>query len=127
MGWGNPTKQIVDELIRKRGYMKGSDTKRIPISDNVVVEELLADKGIICIEDIIDAIWRCKSNEDGFNAVKQVLWPIQLAPLKETTDKAFIKHDATGRDIKRKTTRVHKGGYLGMMGQNVNAFVSQLI
>ena len=56
-----------------------------------------------------------------------MVWPIQLAPLKETSEKANTKHDATGRDIKKKTTRVHKGGYLGMMGSDINEFVSQLI
>jgi len=97
--------------------------KRLPISDNVIVEDLLGEKGIICIEDIIDALWRCKSSHEGYQAVKDVLWPIQLAPLKETSDKANLKHDATGRVIKKKTTRVHKGGYLGMMGDSVNDFV----
>lgn len=101
--------------------------KRLPISDNVIVEELLADKGIICIEDIIDALWRCKTNQSGYQAVKDVLWPIQLSALKETSDKADIKHDATGRTIKRKTTTVAKGGYLGMMGEQINDFVGQLI
>ena len=40
---------------------------------------------------------------------------------------ANTKHDATGREIKKKTTRVQKGGYLGMMGSDINEFVSQLI
>jgi len=47
--------------------------------------------------------------------------------LKETSDKANTKHDATGREIKKKTTRVHKGGYLGFMGETINEFVAQLI
>ena len=62
VAWGQPTKRVVDDIIRKRGYLKSQDLKRIPISDNVVVEELLSEKGIICIEDIIDALWRCKHN-----------------------------------------------------------------
>ena len=90
----------------------------------MLVEELLGEKGIICIEDIIEAFWRCKSNEDGYKAVKEALWPIQLAPLNETSDRANIKHDATGREIKRKTTVVTKGGYLGNMGQRINEFVA---
>jgi hypothetical protein len=127
VGWGNPSKRTVDEVIRRRGFLKSQDLKRIPISDNVIVEELLSEKGIICIEDIIDALWRCKTDQAGYQAVKDVLWPIQLAPLKETSDKANTKHDATGKVIKKKTTRVHKGGYLGMMGNDINEFVSQLI
>jgi len=38
-----------------------------------------------------------------------------------------IKHDATGRDIKKVTTKSEKGGYLGMMGDQINEFVSKLI
>jgi hypothetical protein len=34
----------------------------MPISDNNLIEELLGAKGVICIEDIIDAFWNCKRN-----------------------------------------------------------------
>ena len=53
MGYGAPTKGILEDIVRKRGYLKDKEMKRIPISDNVVVEELLGEKGIICVEDII--------------------------------------------------------------------------
>lgn len=125
-GWGSPTKKTLEEIIRKRGYLK-KEAKRLPISDNVLVEELLGEKGIICLEDIIDAFWRCKSNEVAFKAVIDVIWPIQLASLKETSDKANTKHEATGRELKKKTTVVHKGGYLGFMGEKINDFVAQLV
>jgi len=123
-GWGAPNKVILDQVVRKRGYLKSKDAKRLAISDNVMVEELLGEHGIICVEDIIDAFWRCKSNETAFKAVKEAIWPVQLAPLVEPSDKALTKHDATGRDIKKKTTRVHKGGYLGNMGENINSFIT---
>lgn len=127
VAWGAPTKKILEEIIRKRGYLKSKEQKRVPISDNVLVEQLLGEKGIICVEDIIDAFWRCKSNEEAFKAVNAAIWPIQLAPLKETSDKANTKHDATGRDIKKTSTRVHKGGYLGFMGNSINDYVAQLV
>ena len=76
VGWGTPTKKIVDEVIRKRGYLKSKEQKRIPISDNVVIEELLGDKGLICVEDIIEAFWKCKGNEATYSAAKDALWPI---------------------------------------------------
>lgn len=123
VAWGRPTKTILDEVVRKRGYLK-KESKRVPISDNVVVEELLGSAGIICIEDIVDALWRCKSNVEGYTAVRNILWPIQLAPLKEPSDKANTTHDATGRELKKKTTKVHKGGYLGNMGDQINEFVA---
>jgi len=61
VGYGQPTKEIVDEVVRKRGYLKTVDHKRVPISDNVLIEELLGEKaGLICLEDVIDALWQCK-------------------------------------------------------------------
>jgi large subunit ribosomal protein L7e len=136
IAYGTPTKKILDDVIRKRGYLRvdaegakdGKGTaKRVPISDNVLVEKLLGEKGCICVEDLIDAFWRCKSNPDLYQAVRAVIWPIQLAPLKEDSEQANTKHDATGRTISKKTTRVVKGGYLGMMGPKINEFVEQLI
>ena len=124
--YGAPTKSILDEIIRKRGYLK-KESKREPISNNTLIEELLGEQGVICIEDIIDAFWRCSKDEATYKAVKELIWPIQLAPLKETSEKANTTHDATQRVIKKKTTAVHKGGYIGMMGEKINQFVKQLI
>ena len=76
VGYGQPSKKVLDEVIRKRGYLKTIDHKRVPISNNVLIEELLGAHGIICIEDLIDAFWNCKKNQKVYEAVKQVLWPI---------------------------------------------------
>jgi hypothetical protein len=50
-----------------------------------------------------------------------------LTPLIEPSDKANTKHDATGAEIKKKNTKVSKGGYLGLMGDKINEFVKPLI
>jgi len=127
VAYGNPTKKLVEDLIRKRGYLKTKENKRQPISDNVIIEELLGEQGLICIEDLIDAFWRCKSQPAIYKAAKDALWPIQLAPLKETSDKANVQHDAKPKVVRKVTTRVHKGGYLGYMGKEIDSFVEQLI
>lgn len=62
VGYGQPTKKVLDDAIRKRGFLKSAAHKRTPISNNVVIEELLGSHGIICIEDLIDALWNCKKN-----------------------------------------------------------------
>jgi large subunit ribosomal protein L7e len=127
VGFGYPTKQLVAELVRKRGHIKDKDGKRQPITDNNLIEELLgASAGIICLEDIIDALVNCGKNE-FFEQARQVLWPIQLAPLKEDSTKAHTKHEATGADIKKRNTKVVKGGYLGLMGEQINDFIRPLI
>lgn len=126
----------MDDVIRKRGFLKnlkkdakdGKGTEqRVPISDNVIVEEILGDKGCICVEDLIEAFWKCKSNPELYQAVRAVIWPIQLAPLKEDTEQSNTKHEANGRTLAKTKTDVVKGGYLGMMGDKINEFVSQLI
>ena len=61
---------MLDEVIRKRGYLKTQDNKRVPISDNIKIEELLGSHGVICIEDLIDAFWNCKKNQTVYEAVK---------------------------------------------------------
>jgi len=40
IAFGYPTKKIVNDLIRKRGFLKKED-KKLPITDNVLIEELL--------------------------------------------------------------------------------------
>ena len=127
VGYGLPTKKVLDDVIRKRGFLKTTAHKRTPISNNVLIEELLGSHGIICIEDVIDALWNCKKNQTSYVAVKQLLWPIQLSQLKEGIEEGTIKHDATDREIKKVSTKTGKGGYLGMMGDRVNEFVSKLI
>jgi len=42
------------------------------MSDNVLVEELLGEEtGCICVEDVIDALWRCNNNLSVYQAVKK--------------------------------------------------------
>ena len=76
VGYGQPTKKVLDDVIRKRGFLKTTSHQRTPISNNVLIEELLGDHGIICIEDLIDALWNCKKNKAAYEAVKQLIWPI---------------------------------------------------
>jgi large subunit ribosomal protein L7e len=127
VAYGTPTKKTVEELLRKRGFLR-SDSKRVPITDNVLIEELMGkETGCICLEDIIDALWRCSRDKDTYATVKKYLWPIQLTSLVETASKAELPHTATGRLVKKKTTTASKGGYLGYMGAEINNYVTALI
>ena len=124
--YGYPTKHMVNELLRKRGFIK-KEGKRFAISDNNLIEELLGQHGVICLEDIINSLVKCGQKDSHFEDVIKAIWPIQLIPLKETSDKGNTTHDATGKEIKKKTTKVSKGGYLGLMGDKINEFVKPLI
>lgn len=67
VAYGYPSKKIVNELIRKRGFLR-KDNKKEAITNNVLIEELLGNiegvpNGCICIEDIIDNILNCHKPE----------------------------------------------------------------
>jgi large subunit ribosomal protein L7e len=62
-------------LIRKRGFIK-KESKRLPITDNNLIEGLLGQYGIICLEDVIAALNRCDKADSHFDKVRDILWPI---------------------------------------------------
>jgi large subunit ribosomal protein L7e len=126
IAFGYPTKQVVNDLIRKRGFIK-KEGKRLPISDNNVIEELLGAHGIICLEDLIDSALKCSSKDSHFEEVRQILWPFQLTPLQELSDKANTKRVDNGKELKKREVKVEKGGYLGLMQESINDFVKPLI
>merc|ERR1712154_11892 len=52
VAWGVPNLKTVKELIYKRGYGK-VDHRRIPLTDNAIIEKALGKRNIICMEDLI--------------------------------------------------------------------------
>jgi len=76
IAFGYPTKAVVTTLLKKRGFIKSKEGKRVPISDNNIIEDLLGSHDIICLEDIIAALAKCGKNPEAFKAAKNVLWPI---------------------------------------------------
>ena len=39
-----------------------------------------------------------------FEKIRETMWPFQLASLKETIEDANMKHEAHGRDVRKKNT-----------------------
>ena len=83
IAYGYPTKKMVNELVRKRGFLR-KDEKKLPITNNVLIEELFTEfnkktsgMGCICIEDIIDTLNNCQKPDyfDQFDEVLTLLWP----------------------------------------------------
>jgi len=125
--YGRPEKKLIDEVLRKRGYLKTADHKRVPISDNVLIEELLGSQGVICLEDMVDAFWSCKKSQTVYEACKAVLWQIQLAPRKDTIKQGSVTREDNGREFKKQIAKVSQGGYIGMQGDKINDYVRGLI
>lgn len=75
--YGIPSKVMISDLIRRRGHGR-MDGKRIPLSDNTIIEKALEDKtdgGVICIDDMVHEL---HTVGDYFARVNSFLWTFHL-------------------------------------------------
>ncbi|RMZ81369.1 hypothetical protein DV738_g2268, partial [Chaetothyriales sp. CBS 135597] len=109
IAYGYPNLKSVRELIYKRGYGK-IDKKRIPLTDNQLIEDNLGKYGIVCIEDLIHEIFTVGPN---FKQASNFLWPFKLS-------------NPTGGFRPRKFKHYIEGGDLGNREENINALIKQM-
>ena len=109
--YGPISDRLIAELIERRGFAK-IDGKRIPLSDNTIIENALGgDTGIICLTDLVAEITNPSSDFAKANAF---LWPFRLAE----------KEDGFGR----KTLKITKGkSDVGDMGQMMNGVLKSMM
>ncbi|KAJ6818905.1 60S ribosomal protein L7-1-like [Iris pallida] len=72
--YGYPNMKNVKELIYKKGCGI-IDKHRVPLTDNIVIEQALGKYGIICLEDIVHEI---NSVGPHFKEVTSFLFPFKL-------------------------------------------------
>ena len=72
--YGKPSEGVVKDLLERRsfGTVKG---KRVPISDNVILEQELGAHNIICMEDLVHEL---VTVGDAFDAAARFLWPFSF-------------------------------------------------
>lgn len=75
IAYGYPNLKSVRELIYKRGYGKVNG-RRIPLTDNAIIEQSLGHCGIICIEDLVHEIFTVGPH---FKEANNFLWPFKLS------------------------------------------------
>ena len=109
--------------MKKRGFAKSKENKKIPLTDNNLVEEALGHLSIICVEDMIESLWKPEESSDE---VRKALWPFQLAAKREEFDQ-LVTHPASKKKMKKSELGVGKGGLVGFVGEKINEFVKQLI
>jgi len=73
--YGKPSLKTINNLVYKRGYGK-VNKQRIPLTDNKVIAGVLAEKDILCTEDLIHEIHTCGPN---FKEANNFLWPFKLS------------------------------------------------
>ncbi len=110
--YGIPSKAIINDLIRRRGHGK-LDGKRIPLSDNTIVEQALGestDGSVICVDDMVHELF---SVGDQFKKVNNFLWTFQLSAVRSR----FRKEKLNFKD----------GGDYGDRGAEMDDFIRQML
>ena len=72
--YGYPNRKTISELIYKRGFAKINHS-RIPLSDNMIIEQSLGKFGINCVEDLIEEIYRVGPH---FKEANSFLWTFKM-------------------------------------------------
>lgn len=109
--YGYPSRSIVEKLILKRGFGK-LNKQRIPIGENVVIEEGLGKFGITCVPDLLHEIITVGPH---FKQANNFLWPFKLNNPKG--------------GFSRKTKMLHfmEGGEAGARGEEINTFIKKML
>ncbi|WKX88246.1 hypothetical protein Q1695_008131 [Nippostrongylus brasiliensis] len=109
VAWGYPNLKTVHDLVYKRGFAK-VDKRRVPITDNNIIEESLGKYDIICMEDLVHEIYNVGPN---FKAASNFLWPFKL-------------NNPTGGWTK-KTNHFVEGGDFGNREDQINKLLRKMI
>ena len=96
------------ELIYKRGYGKVAK-QRIPITDNSVIETVLGQYGIICVEDLIHEIYTIGPH---FKEANNFLWPFKL--------------NTPRGGLKKKRLHFNEDGDYGNREELINPFIRRM-
>ncbi|KAH3710472.1 60S ribosomal protein L7-like [Dreissena polymorpha] len=107
--WGYPNLKSVRELIYKRGYGK-VEGRRIPLTDNTIIEKVLGKYGIICMEDLIHEIYTVGPN---FKAASNFLWPFKL--------------NTPNGGWRRKYNHFNDGGDCGLRETQINPLLRRMV
>eukprot|EP00392_Amoebophrya_sp_AT5.2_P008566 g8594.t1 len=73
--WGYPTFKTVNDLLHKKALFQTKNGEKVLLTNNALVEEHLGDCGVLCVEDMVNTIYK---NEGTFSAVTNRLSAIRL-------------------------------------------------
>jgi large subunit ribosomal protein L7e len=107
--YGFINKKNFKDLITKRGYLKYNNGLH-PIKSNKLVEDVLGEKNIICVEDIVSEIF---SKGENFNFIKKVLRTFKLNKPTE--------------GYGNKASRFVNDGAWGFHGDKLNLLIEKMI
>jgi large subunit ribosomal protein L7e len=87
--YGYPSKTLIEELLKYRGFAKVDD-KKVPLDDNSIVEEALGKLDIICVDDIVDSLYKNKNIDD----INSFLFTFLMSHNKKMDEK-YAKREKT--------------------------------
>lgn len=106
-----PVKRV-EELIQRRAYTKVGGGGRKTLSDNLTIEKVVGDKGILCVSDLVHEIYSIGPN---FQNALKVLLPFHLsAPVGNFEKNVLHVHD----DVES------KGGFIG---KEMDTFLQKIL
>ena len=103
---------IISDLIHRRGHGK-IDGKRIPLSDNTIIERNLSSQtnhNIICVDDLVHEL---HTVGEYFTRANNFLWTFQLSAPKSK----FQKEKLSYKD----------GGDYGDRGEEMDDLIRQML
>jgi len=111
IAFGYISNKSVDELLHRKACIRKAG-KTDPLTDNVTVEKLLGEKGILCINDLAHEIYTVASN---FESAVGILAPFHLStPIGHFEKKILKEHE----EIESKA---------GFLGETMDAFLAKLL
>ncbi|CBZ56202.1 putative ribosomal protein L7 [Neospora caninum Liverpool] len=78
--YGYPTYATLRKLFLTRGCLRINEKESTPLTDNAKVEEHLGAYGMLCVEDVVQELWKGGGH---FDDIKQHLCAFQLSNLKK--------------------------------------------
>jgi large subunit ribosomal protein L7e len=74
VAYGYPSRATISNMIYSRGSGRVGRT-RIPLTNNLIVEQNLGKYNIVCVEDLIEEIHQCGPH---FKEANNFLWTFKL-------------------------------------------------
>jgi len=107
--WGYPSLKSISDLIYKRGRLREGE-KRVPITDNLLIEKHLGHLGIICVEDLVHELHK---GGQHLNAINKELCSFKLNP-------------PLGK-FRNKRVTFEKGGDVGFRGEKIDELIQKMV
>ena len=111
IAYGYPSRKTVETLVYKRGFAK-VNKQRIPITNNLIIDQNLGEFGIRCVEDLIHEIVTIGPH---FKQANNFLWPFKLSS------------PVGGFSSKTKLLHFMEGGEAGARGEEINKLVKRML